>query len=77
MDDYERKQRYAGKTIFESDKESALGLEATLGKDGEDAVYFWTYDYHETRLSKEEALRLAEAIQDYFNGHYLNGKGLA
>jgi hypothetical protein len=65
-DDHKCKQRHAGKTIFESDKESALGLEATLGKDGEDAVYFWTYDYHETRLSKEEVLRLAEAIRKYY-----------
>jgi hypothetical protein len=66
--DHELKQRYAGKTIFESDKENALGLEATLGKDGEGAVYLWTHDYHETRLSKEEALRLAKIILDYFDG---------
>jgi hypothetical protein len=65
-DDHELKQRYAGKTIFESDKENAIGLDATLGKDGEDTVYFWTHDYHETRLSKEEALRLAEAIIKYY-----------
>lgn len=63
MDDSELKQKYAGKTIFVSDTENALGLEATLGKDGDDAVYLWTHDYHETRLSRGEALRLAEAIR--------------
>jgi hypothetical protein len=68
MNDYELFQNYAGKKIFESDPENPVGLRATLGKVKEDCLYIWTSDYHLTHLSKEEALRLAEAILRYING---------
>jgi hypothetical protein len=66
MDDHERYEMYAGQNIFKSNEENALGMRVTLGKK-EDGLYFWTNDYHITHLSREEALRLVEAIKQAFS----------